>query len=82
MCNTCGKEDKAHYRPCVNTKTGVDGHMSVFTVGLCSIVTTMPYETSLTKSLDGAHAKLSPQGCSVGLPREAPAFMRGESSQL
>lgn len=54
MCSACGKEDKAHYRPCVNTKTGVDGHLSVFTVGLCSIVTTMPYETSLTKSLDGA----------------------------
>ena len=41
MCSACGKEDKAHYRPCVNTKTSAYERMFASTVELCSIVTTM-----------------------------------------
>jgi hypothetical protein len=64
-----------------STKISVFGHTCAFTVGLCSTGTITLHETSLTEGLDGAHANLSLRVCSVGLLCEAPAFMRGESSQ-
>jgi len=66
----------------VSTRTSVCGRMSVFTVGLCwTEITTLP-STFLTEGSDGAHVKLLLRVHSKKLLREAPAFMRGESSPL
>src|SRR5260370_16564624 len=65
----------------VSIRTSVYGHMSVYIVAWCSTAITMLRSIFLTEGLDGAHVKLSLRVCSERLLREAPAFMRGESSR-
>src|SRR5260370_33213088 len=65
----------------VSVKISVCGHTSVLTVGLCSTAITMLRSIFLTEGSDGAHVKLLLRVRSEKLLREAPAFMRGESSR-
>src|SRR5260370_31640600 len=65
----------------VSTKISVYGHMSVCSVGLCWTAITMLQSTFVTEGSDGAYANLLLRVHSEKLLREAPAFLRGESSQ-
>jgi len=65
----------------VSTRTSVYGRTSVFTVAWCWTATITLRSTFLTEGSDGAYANLHPRVRSGVLLREAPAFMRGESSQ-
>src|SRR6266852_4016578 len=64
----------------VSTRTSVYGLTFVFTVGLCWTATITLPSAFVTEGSDGAYVNLYPRVRSWVLLREAPVFLRGESS--